>query len=120
MEIGENTYLSHEININCKKNIKIGKNCLIGYQTIIMDFDGHMIYEESSEKPPYKTGGKIKPIVIGDNVWIGFRCSILKGVHIGDNSIIAAGSVVTRDIDPNTIVAGNPAKVVKKNIYWER
>jgi maltose O-acetyltransferase len=59
-----------------------------------------------------KTGYGI-PITIGSNVWIGGHCAILPGVTIGDNSIVAAGSVVTKDVPANTIVAGNPAKLLR-------
>src|SRR4029077_13662556 len=79
IEIGENTYFAHEIKINCKNHIKIGKNCLIGYQTIMMDYDGHMIFQKSdADKAQYMDSGKINPVVIGDNVWIGIRVTILK------------------------------------------
>jgi maltose O-acetyltransferase len=60
----------------------------------------------------YKTG-YAKPITIGDNVWIGGHCAIIGGVTIGDNSIIAAGSVVTKDVPGNTIFGGNPAKKLR-------
>ena len=55
-----------------------------------------------------------KPIVIGNDVWIGARVIILGGVHVGDGSVIGAGSVVTRDVEPYSIVAGNPAKLIRK------
>ena len=58
------------------------------------------------------------PIVIGDNVWIGMGAMILKGVTIGEGSIIAAGAVVTKDVAPNTIVAGVPAKEIRKDVTW--
>ena len=64
---------------------------------------------------PYERTSTIsKPVKIGDRVWIGIAATILPGVTIGENSIVAAGAVVTKDVPPNTIVAGNPAKVVKK------
>ncbi|WP_326977880.1 DapH/DapD/GlmU-related protein [Bacillus inaquosorum] len=69
---------------------------------------GHSI----EPKDRHKSGYGI-PIIIGDNVWIGGSCVILAGVTIGDNSVIAAGSVVTKDVPPNSVVAGNPGKVLK-------
>jgi acetyltransferase-like isoleucine patch superfamily enzyme len=66
-------------------------------------------------------GGKnsnTMPIIIGDNVWIGMNCIILKGVTIGDGAIIAAGSVVNKDIPPRALAAGAPARVIKENVGW--
>ena len=80
----------------------------------ILDSDWHTIYDITGEciNPP-------EPIIIGDNVWLGINSIILKGVTRGDNAIVAAGSVVTKNVPPNSIVAGNPAKVIKTNIYWD-
>ena len=60
-----------------------------------------------------------KPIKIGNHVWIGINATILKGVTIGDGAIIAAGAVVNKDVEENSLVGGVPAKVIKKNIFWE-
>ncbi|MGZ4106010.1 MAG: DapH/DapD/GlmU-related protein, partial [Tumebacillaceae bacterium] len=59
-----------------------------------------------------------KKITIGNNVWIGCRVMILKGVTIGDGAVIAAGSVITKDVPPYTVVGGNPARVLKENVNW--
>ncbi|MNW06569.1 putative acetyltransferase [compost metagenome] len=59
-----------------------------------------------------------KPIVIGDEVWIGCKSIILKGVTIGNGAVVAAGSVVTKDVEPYTLVAGIPAKVIKRDVRW--
>ena len=77
---------------------------------VIRDYDGHYI-----EDVAYRTA---KPVIIGDNVWIGYRAMILKGVTIGDNSVVAANSVVTKDVPSNSIVAGNPAKIIRTGINW--
>ena len=88
----------------------IGKNAHIAREAVIRDYDGHYI-----EETAYRTA---KPVTIGDNVWIGYRAMILKGVTIGNNSVVAANSVVTKDIPANCIVAGNPAKIIRTNINW--
>ncbi|OGT31563.1 MAG: hypothetical protein A3E87_00225 [Gammaproteobacteria bacterium RIFCSPHIGHO2_12_FULL_35_23] len=119
--IGDNTYIAHDVNINCKDKRIIGKNCLIEYQSFIMDYDGHTIYENDNEDiKNYLTDGKINRITISNNVWIGFRSVILKGVTIGDGAMVAAHSVVTHDVPKNVLVAGNSARVIRKNIFWER
>lgn len=79
---------------------------------IIRDSDSHRITNE----PSYSVR---KPIVIGDDVWIGMNVIILKGVKIGTGAIIAAGAVVTKEVPPYTLVAGVPAKVIKENVSWE-
>jgi acetyltransferase-like isoleucine patch superfamily enzyme len=105
--------------------IEIGSYCLISWNVGIADSDFHPLapaqrrldalalapyYKERPPRPPIRTA----PVRIGDNVWIGMNAVILKGVTIGENSVVAAGSVVTKSIEPNTVVAGNPAVVVKK------
>lgn len=106
-------YLNAGSQIRCMEEISIGNQCAIGRNVMIMDFDAHhIVYEDRTEN-------KItKPIKIGNHVWIGAGATILKGVTIGDNAIIGAGAVVTRDIESNTIVVGNPAKVIKRITEW--
>ena len=70
------------------------------------------------EKDTTDGGIKSAPITIGDRVWIGCRAIILAGVTIGEGSVVAAGSVVTRDVPPGTLVAGNPAKVIRETGPW--
>jgi len=73
-----------------------------------------------SESKQNTYGGTAKPIVIENNVWIGFKATILKGVKIGAGAIIGAHACVTTDIPPNSIAVGNPAKVIRENILWKR
>lgn len=108
LEIGYNTYLNPNVFILANKNVKIGSNCAISWDVQILDDDLHEI--EGSKRS--------KEITIGNNVWIGARTIILKGVKIGDGSIIGAGSVVTRAIPSNVVAAGNPAKIIKENVKW--
>jgi acetyltransferase-like isoleucine patch superfamily enzyme/coenzyme F420-reducing hydrogenase beta subunit len=103
-------FMHEGAHITCGSYIKIGKNAHIAKDVVIRDLDGHYI-EEST----YITS---KPIIIGDNVWIGYRAMILKGVTIGDGAIIAADAVVTKNIPSHSIAAGNPARIIKQNIRW--
>lgn len=104
-------FFNSNIKIRCHERIEIGEDVAISHDVTIMDSDAHEGLWDGYEKT--------KPIKIGNHVWIGTRVIILKGVTIGDNAIIAAGSVVTKDIPNNTIVAGVPAKVIKTNINWK-
>ncbi len=117
-EIGENTILNG-VGMTAYKKITIGKNCLISSGTFISDTDFHPINPELRKKVSmgYKTDfNEVKKaeIMICDNVWIGWGAIIMKGVTIGENSIIASGSVVTSDIPPNMIAGGNPARIIKQ------
>lgn len=95
--------------VGAKESIKIGNNVLCGANTVITDFDWHAI-----DPLTRKTGEpQSSPVVIEDNVWIGMNSLILKGVTIGKNSVIGAGSVVAKSIPENVIAAGNPCKVIK-------
>jgi acetyltransferase-like isoleucine patch superfamily enzyme len=119
IEIGDNTMLNG-VSVTSYNKVVIGKNCQIASSTLISDTDFHPVDPEvrMRECMGYKIDHSLvnkKPVIIGNNVWIGWGSIILKGVNIGDNSIIAAGSVVLNDIPANVIAAGNPA-IVKKHI----
>jgi acetyltransferase-like isoleucine patch superfamily enzyme len=122
--VGDFTLMNGAL-VMAEELIEIGSYCLISWNVGIADSDFHPIdpaerrrdalalapyYKERPPRPPIRTA----PVRIGDNVWIGMNAVILKGVTIGDNSVIAAGSVVSKSVAANTIVAGNPAAVVKQ------
>ena len=109
LELGSG-FCNSNVKIRCAKSIKIGNNVKISHDVTIMDTDAHSIEYEGYEQT--------KPIVIGDNVWIGTRVTILKGVRIGNGAIIGAGSVVTRDIPENCIAVGVPARIIRENVSW--
>ena len=112
LTFGDHVAIGPRTEIHCGKEITIGSGTMISWDCVIMDRDYHKLGDEG------KTENKA-PIVIGNNVWIGCRCLIMKGVTIGDGAVVAAGSVVTKDVPAGTLVAGNPARIVKENVVWK-
>lgn len=112
VRIGNNCNIGLGVGFRCAEKIVIGDNCLIASGTIIMDNDGHPLHPDRAKKRLKVLKKDVKPVIIEDNVWIGDRCIIMKGVTIGEGSIVAGGSVVTKSIPPMKIAMGNPAKVV--------
>lgn len=109
LELGSGN-MNDNCQIGCFHHIKIGHQVAIGEGVIFWDSDGHTIVE-----PDYEMA---KPIVIGDHVWIGIHSIILKGVNIGDGAVVAAGSVVTKDVPAGALVGGTPARVIKEKVEW--
>ncbi len=111
LEIGENTYIGPSCYIGAGGGISIGKNVLMGACV-------HLLAENHQFENPAKNireqGVSRKGIRIGDDVWIGNQSIILDGIQVGNGSVIAAGSVVTHDVAPFTVVAGNPARVLRE------
>ena len=112
--VGDSTYLGPGLSIGVAEKISIGAWCHISSNVSISDNDGHPIdpIKRAEHKPVKKED--VKPVHIGNYVWIGEGAIILKGVTIGDCSIIAARSVVTNSVEPNSIVAGNPARLLRE------
>lgn len=112
--IGRNLTITAETAIVCEKSIKIGDDCLISWDNLIMDTDFHNIIDKNG-----KIINEAREITIGDKVWIGCRNTILKGSKINNNTVVGASSLITRDIhNNNCIIAGNPIEVIKENISW--
>lgn len=104
--VGKGVFINEGCCFQDQGGIEIGDGCLIGHQTVFatLNHDAH----------PSRRGNMIPaPIKLGKNIWIGAHATILAGVTIGDNAIVAAGAVVTKDVPANTVVAGVPAKVIK-------
>ena len=122
--VGDFTLMNGAL-VMAEELIEIGSYCLISWNVGIADSDFHPLdpaqrrldaqalapyYKERPPRPPIRTA----PVRIADNVWIGMNAVILKGVTIGENAVVAAGSVVSKSVAANTVVAGNPAVVVKQ------
>lgn len=111
ISIGNECFFNNNCSITAAEKITIGNRCKFANNLVMIDHDheikdGHATADLVSE-----------PIKVSDNVWIGANCTILKGVNIGKGAIIAAGAVVTKDVPEYTIVAGVPAKEIKRLKY---
>jgi hypothetical protein len=120
VEIGAKTVLGQECTISAYRRVRIGEQCVIADRAMFIDFD-HGVVEV--ERPIRRQGIYTREVEVGSNVWIGYGACILRGVRVGDNSIVGTNSVVTRDVPANAVVAGVPARIVRmrdapKRLSW--
>lgn len=113
LEIGNNVLINKYFWANSRGEIEIGNDVIIG--PYVMIYSANHNYQKKQELIR-KQGTVTKKVIIGNDVWIGARAVILPGVTIGDGAVIAAGSIVTKNVDPYTVVAGVPAKKIKERI----
>lgn len=113
LKIGVNSSIGDRTIINVRRSVTIGQRTQVSWNCQIMDTDFHTIYDENGLAAP-----DVLPVEIGSDVLIGTNAIILKGVRIGSGAVVAAGSVVTRDVPENCVVAGNPARVIRKVSKW--
>ena len=112
--IGSDVFIGNGCVFSVADRIEVGDRTMIAGGVRIADNSGHPLDPAARQRNEPITAADTAPVTIGQNVWIATGASVLKGVAIGDHSIVAAGSIVTKDVPPNTVVAGNPAKVVKE------
>ena len=120
VEIGAKTVMGQECTISAYQRVRIGEQCVIADRSMFIDFD-HGVVEV--ERPIRQQGIYKRDVVVGSNVWVGYGACILRGVSVGDNSIVGTNSVVTRDVPANAVVAGIPARVIRmrdapKELRW--
>ncbi|GAB5413978.1 MAG: hypothetical protein Cons2KO_15810 [Congregibacter sp.] len=108
IHIGRGVLMSPGSRISASDEIRIGDGVMMANGTYITDSDWHTVYDRTQRSEA------VTPVRIENNVWLGDHATVLKGVTIGENSVVAARAVVTRDVPANVIVAGNPAKVVRE------
>lgn len=115
IEIGKGCFIQQCCTFFGRGGITLGENVLVGPKVNIITIN-------HDPDPENRSATYARPVVIGDNVWIGINSTILPGVSIGCGAIIGANSVVTKDVPPMTVVAGNPARIIKtlKNKHYER
>lgn len=107
IKVGKNVFINSGCCFQDQGGIEIGDNVLIGQQVVIATLNHDLNAERRANMLP-------APVKIGNRVWVGAHATILSGVTVGDNSVIAAGAVVTKDVPPNVVVAGVPAKIIKQ------
>lgn len=111
--IGDSTFIGHDCSFSVGRSVRIGRYCLLAGGVQVFDMDGHPLDAAERRAGMPTPSDAIAPVVIGDDVWVGSGAVILKGVTVGDRSVVAARAVVTRDVPSDCVVAGNPARVVK-------
>lgn len=112
--IGDRVSLNYRGSISVARSVRIGDDTLIAGEVAIFDNTNHPVSPKRRLAREPVTDDEVAPVVIGRNVWIGIRCTIMRGVTIGDHSVVAAGSIVTKSVPPNTLVAGNPAVPIRQ------
>jgi acetyltransferase-like isoleucine patch superfamily enzyme len=122
VEIGEKTVMGQECTISAYQHVRIGEECVIADRAMFIDFDHGMV---EVERPIRLQGIYKRDVEVGSNVWIGYGACILRGVRVGDNSVIGTNSVVTKDVPANAVVAGIPARVIRmrevpEHLRWPR
>jgi acetyltransferase-like isoleucine patch superfamily enzyme len=110
VEIGAKTVMGQECTISAYKRVRIGEQCVIADRAMFIDFD-HGVVEV--ERPIRVQGIYTRDVEVGSNVWIGYGACVLRGVRVGDNSIVGTNSVVTKDVPANAVVAGIPARIIR-------
>jgi acetyltransferase-like isoleucine patch superfamily enzyme len=110
VEIGAKTVLGQECTISSFQRVSIGRECIVADRAMLIDFD-HGVVE--TERPVREQGIYKRDVRVGNNVWVGYGACFLRGVTVGDNSVVGTYAVVTRDVPDNAVVAGVPAHLLR-------
>jgi acetyltransferase-like isoleucine patch superfamily enzyme len=121
ISIGAKSVLGQECTISCYQHVAIGRECIIADRVMMIDFDHGMV---DVERPIREQGIYKRDVNVGHNVWIGYGTCVLRGVSVGNNSVIGTNAVVTYDVPDNAIVAGVPARIIRmraapRTFIWE-
>ena len=111
--IGDHVFIGNSCTFSAAEQIRIGNHCLIGPGVRIHDNDGHPLDATKRRAGELIGSESIRPVIVETGVWLGAHATVLKGVRIGENSVVGTGAVVTVDVPANVVVAGNPARIVK-------
>ena len=110
VEIGQKTVIGQEVTISAFKRVVIGEQCVVADRAMFIDFDHGMV---EVERPIRVQGIYKRDVVIGANVWVGYGAAFLRGVTVGDNSVVGTSAVVARDVPANTVAGGVPAQIIR-------
>lgn len=113
LKVGDGTYFTSDLHLEVINLIDIGSDCAISWGVTIIDEDHHQVLPEKLNDQ------RLKNVKIGNHVWIGCNVTILRGTQIGNNCIIAAGSIVKGVFPDNVLIGGNPARILKESINWK-
>jgi len=108
--IGAKTVIGQECTISAYRHVRIGEQCVIADRAMFIDFDHGMV---EVERPVRHQGIYMRAVDVGSNVWIGYGACVLRGVRVGDNSVLGTYAVVTKDVPANAVVGGIPARVIR-------
>jgi acetyltransferase-like isoleucine patch superfamily enzyme len=108
--IGKKTVLGQECTISAYRHVRIGEQCVVADRAMFIDFD-HGVVEV--ERPIRQQGIYMRDVDVGSNVWVGYGACVLRGVAVGDNSVIGTNTVVTKDLPANAVVGGVPARILR-------
>lgn len=115
LELGDKFNITAESTIVCAKEIRFGNDCLVSWDVLVMDTDEHPIYTKEGERI-----NEDRPIVVGDHVWIGCKCMLLKGAELPNHTILAAGTALRSTFrGEEQIIGGNPPSILKRDVSWE-
>ena len=115
LELGDGFNITAESTIVCAKDIRFGNDCLLSWDVLVMDTDEHPIYNKEGERI-----NEDRPIMVGNHVWIGCKCMLLKGAELPDNTILAAGTALRSAFHgEEQIIGGNPPSILKRDVRWE-
>jgi acetyltransferase-like isoleucine patch superfamily enzyme len=118
--IGAKTVMGQECTISAYRHVRIGEQCVIADRAMFIDFDHGMV---EAERPIRHQGIYMRDVDVGSNVWIGYGACVLRGVRVGDNSVLGTYAVATRDVPANAVMGGVPARVIRmreapKELRW--
>ena len=115
LKLGAGFNMTAESTIVCAKEITFGDDCLLAWDVLVMDTDEHPLYNKDNERI-----NPDKPIVVGNHVWIGCKCVLLKGAEVPNDTVLAAGTLLKSAFaGDNQVIGGNPPSILKREVRWE-